>query len=69
LVLKHLPPCAAQSACDVWTTLLWAKSLTQHQQVGCDLAKAAVATASTSAIIINAPALSLEIVEFEVFMS
>jgi hypothetical protein len=48
---------------------LWAKSLTQHQQVGCDLAKAAVATASTSAIIINAPALSLEILEFEVFMS
>jgi hypothetical protein len=48
---------------------LWAKSLTQHQQVGCDLAKATVATANSSAIIINAPALSLEIIDFEVFMS
>jgi hypothetical protein len=41
----------------------------QHQQVGCDLARTTVVTANPSAIIINAPALSLEIVDFEVFMS
>lgn len=41
----------------------------QHQQLAGRLAKTTVATANTNAIIINAPTLSLEIVDFEVVMS